>query len=173
MVPKNISHNILIMVPKNVSWKCLIISKILLDIINVKERCFSVYEMFWKYLSMRCPIYAMTYLCNVLSMQCPIYAMSYLCIVLSMQCPVYAMTYLCNDLSIKCLSMKSAYYLFTILRYDQWNQFAYLIEIWSMEPICLPNGTCTELIVYVIEIWSMEPICLTDWDMINGTNLFT
>ena len=35
------------------------------------------------------------------------------------------------------------------------------------------NGTSTELIVHIIEIQSMAPICFPNWDMINGTNLFT
>ena len=59
-------------------------------------------------LSMKCPIYEMSYLWIVLSMKCPIYEMSYLWNVLSMKCPFYEMSYLWNVLSMKCFSMNAA-----------------------------------------------------------------
>jgi len=54
----------------------------------------------WNFLSIKCPIYKMSYLWNVLSIKCPIYKMtpihemSYLWNVLSMKCPIYEMSYL-------------------------------------------------------------------------------
>ena len=72
-------------------------------------RCFesAVYENYS--LSMKSPIYEISYLWNVLSMKCPIYEMSfyelsYLWNVLSMKCPIYEMSCLWNVM--KCLSLK-------------------------------------------------------------------
>ena len=53
-------------------------------------------------LSMKCPIYGMSYIYNVLYMECPIYGMSYILNVLSMECLIYEMSYIWNVLYMEC-----------------------------------------------------------------------
>ena len=74
------------------------------NIVNKMTMKWPIYEMsyLWNVLSFKCPMYEMSFLWYVLSMRRPIYEMSYLWIVLSMKCPFYKMSYLWNVLPVQC-----------------------------------------------------------------------
>ena len=86
----------------------------------------------WNVISMKCPIYEMSYLKNVLSknvlsMKCPIYEVSYLWNVLSMKSPIYEMSYL-----LKCPIYTMSFYKMSQHRII-WRFWRKHINLWGIQ----------------------------------------
>jgi len=87
----------------------------------------------WNVLSMKCPIYEMSYLYIAISMKFPVYELSYLCVVISMKYPVYEMSYLWNVLSMKCHIYEMSY-LWNVLSMNcSIYELSYLWNVLSMK----------------------------------------